>query len=200
VFGSIRQAEISDLWIELCTTTGRGWLTVSGRSMAPLIRPKDWVLVSTAAEGQIGSGDVVAFRRDNRLVVHRVLKKSLTAKGVYFIEKGDNLEKCRLVNADKIIGKVTVVKRNGKIFDLTTPLNRPICLVLSAWFYWTSVIVVILKSSTHRNVRRLGRFLSWLSLVSSNILIRSFFVIWYLSGFNYRKKREIELTGSLTNG
>lgn len=190
MFGSIRQGEISDLWVKLCNSTGRGWLTVSGRSMVPLIRTKDWVLVSKAAEGQIGLGDIVAFRRANMLVVHRVLKKSLTAKGVYFLEKGDNLEKCRLVDADRIIGKVTVVKRNGKMLNLTTPLNRPIRLVLSTWFYWTSIIASTLRSSTHRNVRRLGRFLSWLSLRFSNILIRSFFVVWYLSGLKYKESPE----------
>ncbi|MBR9704302.1 hypothetical protein GOV12_02740 [Candidatus Pacearchaeota archaeon] len=35
-------------------------------------------------------GDIITYKNDNSLIVHRVIDKGLDNKGVYFIPKGDN--------------------------------------------------------------------------------------------------------------
>ena len=38
----------------------------------------------------VGVGDIVSFRKDGALIVHRVVEKGFDEVGVYFITKGDN--------------------------------------------------------------------------------------------------------------
>lgn len=149
--------------------------------MAPLIRPGDEVLVSKAAAQQIRFGDVVVFRRDGDLIVHRVLKKWRTADAICFGEKGDMAHTYGLIGADKVIGRVTMVKGRGKTLSLSSPLSRLTNLVLSAWFYLTTGGVGRLWFSRSKTVKRAGRVLSRLLLLSSSVLVRICFVIWYLS-------------------
>jgi hypothetical protein len=42
------------------------------------------------SETQINVGDIVSFRENNELIVHRVVEKGFDKRGVYFITKGDN--------------------------------------------------------------------------------------------------------------
>ncbi len=42
--------------------------------------------------GELNVGDVISFRLDNTVVVHRIFEKGVDGKGVYFLTKGDNNE------------------------------------------------------------------------------------------------------------
>ena len=42
------------------------------------------------SESQINTGDIISFRQDGELIVHRVIEKGFNDNGVYFITKGDN--------------------------------------------------------------------------------------------------------------
>lgn len=39
---------------------------------------------------QIGVGDIISFRKEGILVVHRVVEKGVDEEGIYFITRGDN--------------------------------------------------------------------------------------------------------------
>jgi len=39
---------------------------------------------------EISVGDIITFKEDNILIVHRVIEKGTDSKGIYFITKGDN--------------------------------------------------------------------------------------------------------------
>lgn len=41
-------------------------------------------------ETEINEGDIISFWNNEKLIVHRVVKKDFDEKGVYFITKGDN--------------------------------------------------------------------------------------------------------------
>jgi len=41
-------------------------------------------------ESDINKGDIITFRDDSLLIVHRVVEKGIDSEGVYFITKGDN--------------------------------------------------------------------------------------------------------------
>jgi len=157
------------------------WLAVSGNSMTPLIHLGDQVLVSRVVSEHIRSGDIVLFRRDGDMIVHRVLKRHRTDKGIGFSEKGDNTLTSGLIEADKIIGRVIMVKGGRKMLGFGSPVGRLTNLALSVWFYWTTATVAILRASTSRNIRRVGKVLSYLVLLSSNVLVRICCMVWYLS-------------------
>ncbi|UCB44005.1 MAG: signal peptidase I [Dehalococcoidales bacterium] len=159
-------------------------------SMAPLIHPGDQIMVSKVPAEQVRSGDIIVFSRNGELIVHRVLKIRLTNSGIRFVEKGDSSGVCGLFSSDDVIGRVTMVKGKGKIFNLNSPLSRLTSRALSVWPYWTSAIATRLRASSNKNLRRAGRVLLRLLLLSSNVLIRICCVVWYVSGMKYRKNAE----------
>lgn len=162
--------------------------------MAPLVRPGDQVLISRIVSEQIRLGDIVLFRRDGDMIVHRVLKKHRSDKGIGFSEKGDNTLTCGLIDADKIIGRVTMVKGGRKMLGFGSPVDRLTNLTLSVWFYWTTATVAILRASTSKNIRRVGKGLSYLVLLSSNVLVRICCVVWYLSALVTTRRSESGLS------
>ena len=186
----INRAQANELWVELCTMKGSSWLPVLTDSMAPLIRGGDRVLVWRVAAEQVRFGDIVVFRRNGDLVVHRVFKKQRTANGLRFSEKGDTRVTFAPISGEDIVGRVTMVERRGRMLSLTSPLSQITNLALSAWLYRTAAGVTILRSSRSKTIRRVGKVLSILSLLSSKILVRICFAIWYPSGLLARENRE----------
>jgi len=160
--------------------------------MAPLIGSGDRVLVGRVAAEQVSFGDIVVFRRKGDLIVHRVFRKHRTANGLRFSEKGDTRLAFAPVGGEQIVGRVIMVERRGRMLSLTSPLSRFTNLALSAWLYWTAAGVTMLRSSRSKNIRRVGRVLSGLSLLSSKILVRICFAIWYpswpMSGGHFQKR------------
>lgn len=41
-------------------------------------------------ENEINIGDIITFTKGEKLIIHRVIKKSRDEKGMYYITKGDN--------------------------------------------------------------------------------------------------------------
>ncbi len=60
-------------------------------SMKPVLDSKsNGIRIIPKSEEEINVGDIVSFRKNNILVVHRVYEKGIDNDGVYFITKGDN--------------------------------------------------------------------------------------------------------------
>jgi signal peptidase I len=60
-------------------------------SMRPLFDSgSNGIRIVPEKEGDIGVGDIISFRQDKRLIVHRVAEKKFDEMGVYFIAQGDN--------------------------------------------------------------------------------------------------------------
>lgn len=60
-------------------------------SMIPVLNSNTiGVNIVPKSEKDISVGDIISFRQDGNLIVHRVIKKDIDEKGVYFITKGDN--------------------------------------------------------------------------------------------------------------
>lgn len=97
------------------------WIPVAGNSMLPTLRPGDSVRV---AHGQkrILRGDIVVFRQNGGLVIHRVL----AARGEFLLTKGDNrLRPDSPVPSAAVLGRVEERRRNGQTADFTTaPVRR----------------------------------------------------------------------------
>ncbi len=63
----------------------------SSNSMEPFIgKGANGIVVKPGSEKDVNVGDVITFRRGDKLIVHRVIEKGIDTGGVYFITKGDN--------------------------------------------------------------------------------------------------------------
>jgi len=60
-------------------------------SMKPVLDAgANGIRIVPESEEDIHIGDIISFRQDSYLIVHRVVDKGTDEKGVYFITKGDN--------------------------------------------------------------------------------------------------------------
>ena len=106
-----------DLWDQ---ARGQHLIPITGRSMQPLIQDGDRVLVAHGIAG-VRRGDVVVFRREGRLIAHRVLRIYHRQPGRVFITKGDGIRRFDPpVHAGEVLGRVLTVERNGWQMSLDT--------------------------------------------------------------------------------
>ncbi|MFA5100674.1 MAG: GNAT family N-acetyltransferase [Candidatus Omnitrophota bacterium] len=100
-------------------------LQAKGGSMSPFIMSGDWVDVALCrgSARDIGQGDIVLFRKEGNLYLHRVLRKG--PRG--FLIKGDmSLGHDGIIPAGDILARVVSVQREGRRVDLRCPANRVI--------------------------------------------------------------------------
>ena len=89
-------------------------LQADGESMVPLLHPRDLVNYQKISFSKIKTNDLILVFKKNQAFTHRVIYKT----DIYLITKGDNnLESDGRILPQQIIGKVTSVKRQSKIFD-----------------------------------------------------------------------------------
>ena len=63
----------------------------SGGSMVPTLgKNANGIQIVPKSERDIRVGDIVSFRAGGNLIIHRVVRKGIDHKGIYFITRGDN--------------------------------------------------------------------------------------------------------------
>lgn len=119
-------------------------IEVQGASMLPLIRTGDRLALRLADPGVLRAGDIIAFLREGRIVVHRLIKApspqpaggGLDATRRY-CEKGDGLSSWSWVNERAVLGRVEEIIRGGRRMDLRRLpwrwVNPAYALVWSLW-------------------------------------------------------------------
>jgi len=90
---------IISLWQEENISRG---IRAEGKSMYPLIKHGDTIKICFVKPGNVSTGDVVAFRRNGTIVVHRLIRQIPGG----FIEKGDFQLRGTSISPDIIFGKV----------------------------------------------------------------------------------------------
>lgn len=109
---------LRDMWREVC---GRGktvrFKMISG-SMSPMIEVDDIVTVSHAEPPGIQVGDVIAFMENRNIVVHRVIDVDRGEGKYFFRHKGDAGVASGTFTGENIIGRVTVVEKQGREINL----------------------------------------------------------------------------------
>ena len=170
----INRAQANELWTEVLTKNGKGWLTVLTGSMAPLIHSGDTVLITNVSADRLANGNIAVFKREAEIIVHRILKRFDSTGKTYFLEKGDNTYVSGIVMADDIIGKVMAVKSDNRLLNLDSRSGQFAGSVLSKWFYLTTLVMTKFNRSTHKNMRRIGRVLSPAGLFISFVLVKTF--------------------------
>lgn len=172
----------NDLWVRLCDAKGVCWLPVLTDSMAPLISPGDLVRVARVTSQKVRFGDIVVFKRSSELIVHRVLKRRRTAEGIFLSEKGDAGNVYGIINDDKVVGRVTGLKKGNRIFDLDWPSSRLANLFISAWFRMAAACVNRFKPSTRPVIRTSEAVLRKTLNITSRFLVAGCMLVWYPAG------------------
>jgi hypothetical protein len=92
-------------------------LRVSGWSMYPFLTPGQDVLLESCAADELRPGELVAFERAGRVILHRVL--SVYPGTGQIIEKGDNVRQASVVEKHEVLGRATAVLVPRRPVELT---------------------------------------------------------------------------------
>ena len=136
----IESAQLADL-VRLASEQGfASSFKVVGSSMMPFIHSGDKVCVAPIEKNEIRMGDVLAFvfGEDCHMLIHRVLK--LSNEG--FLCKGDNQSQNGdgWISYEDVIGKVTEIRRNGKVVKLGLGGERRLIARLSISNYLIPIV------------------------------------------------------------
>jgi hypothetical protein len=100
---------------QVLRTFGTLRLEVTGLSMLPSVWPGDTLSLERREMGEIAAGDIVLFARRDKLVAHRVLRKTVVGDETYAITRGDGLLATdELVSPAELLGSVRSVSRAGE--------------------------------------------------------------------------------------
>ena len=101
---------------------GQVALRVYGASMLPWVRPGDLAMIHNASPETVRCGDVVLFRRGDRLYVHRIVEKRGLRLTRRFLAKGDaNPHADGVIGQEEILGRVMNLYRGNRLIDLDSP-------------------------------------------------------------------------------
>jgi len=93
-------------------------IPIVGNSMYPLMKGGDQVFVECMYK-HIRCGEILAFKLNDTIIVHRVLKVCKTTKGLSLTTKGDNVPGFDpVIYQDNILGKVKFIKRGKRNLTL----------------------------------------------------------------------------------
>ncbi|HEY6267017.1 MAG TPA: S24 family peptidase [Candidatus Acidoferrum sp.] len=111
---------------------GRISLRVHGTSMLPWVRPKDIALIRQIAIENVRCGDVVLFRREKHLLVHRIVEKRGSLNASQLFSKGDaHPTSDGVVQEQELLGRVMRIYRGGRRIDLDAPRQLALGLFIS---------------------------------------------------------------------
>jgi signal peptidase I len=136
---------LNDLWEELLIKNGMCWARVVSNSMYPTIRLDDQVLVERICSDNLRFGDILVFKKDRRLIVHRVIGKREVGGEYHFHEKGDASLQSSLVPPKEVIGRVISIRNQEKTFLVVSGSGRLLQLILACISYTSLYLNVMLK-------------------------------------------------------
>jgi len=126
--------------------------------MRPFIRDGDVITVSPLRNSPIRAGDVVLYKAaDDQAIVHRVIRKARIDGSTIFFIKGDAaFGQPEEVNAERVLGRVAAIERNGRERNLDTKLYRIIGLFFAGLSPFSRWIYPVGSRVKHRGRKHLG--------------------------------------------
>jgi signal peptidase I len=123
-----------------------------GWSMRPFIRDGDFIVVSPIENSSIKTGDVVFYlTTENKVIVHRVIKKYKKKGRMTVLIKGDaSFGPPEKMDIQNVLGKVIAIERNGRKKRLDTKLYQIKSLLfagISPFSQWIYPIGSVVKHS-----------------------------------------------------
>lgn len=135
--GAVLPPVMTSLYEELLLKKGELLLTACSGSMAPLIRIGDKVKVKTTSTEAIGFGDIIVYREEEKLVVHRVVAKGEFDRQPFFLQKGDRSSFPFRIPAECVLGKVSEIHKPSRCIRLNSRKGRFLNLLLAVRSYLT---------------------------------------------------------------
>ena len=114
-------------------------LRIRGRSMYPFLTVGQYVLLQPCTARSLHRGDLVAFARGGRIILHRVLSVSPTSGQV--TEKGDNVRQATVIEENQVLGWATAIQSRRRVL-----LTRSRYVLTSRWLARLSAV----HASLHR--------------------------------------------------
>jgi signal peptidase I len=113
-----------ELAAQVLRTFGTLRLEVTGLSMLPSVWPGDVLFVERREMEEIAAGEIILFAREDKLVAHRVLSKTVVGDETYAITRGDGLLATdEPVSPAELLGSVRHVLRAGQYVAPETDLR-----------------------------------------------------------------------------
>ncbi len=106
-------------------------LTAASGCMVPTIRPGDLVLIHPVGARPLAAGDVVAFRRGEQVVVHRLV--GVATSGEWQTRGDAEAGEGVPVKGEDVVGRVEGLERGGKRLPLTPWLAARAYGTLRRW-------------------------------------------------------------------
>ena len=172
----------SELWQEYYERHSRGWMTVVSGSMMPLIHISDRVLVVKITPENIRPGYLIAFQREDKFIVHRVLKTMKTKEGLLFIERGDAASAIGTFRGEDVIGRITVVKHDDSFLKLDSFSGNVAARGMAWWVRNIRPLIPRLYRPSHRLLLYPGRAISLPFRAVNKFVIHACRFTWSLCG------------------
>lgn len=127
---------LKEIWHDSFAKSGKAWLKVTTGSMEPLVKPGEMILIQKVQPRSINFGDIVVFEAHGLFVAHRVIKKYISNRRMFFLQKGDNGGQAMEIPEEGVIGKVIAIEKiNGQVLRTDRGIGRYINYLLSCLFY-----------------------------------------------------------------
>jgi signal peptidase I len=98
--------------------------SVIGNSMYPFLLPDDTLIIAHGCENA-RPGELLAFRQNKTLIVHRLLQIRNDNNSLAYLIKGDNcIQSDPLILANQVVGIVRAIHRGRARVDLSAPTWR----------------------------------------------------------------------------
>jgi len=129
-------------------------LPVRSGSMLPCLPVGADIEIVPAAGPECRVGDVVVYRRGERLVAHRLLFGWGHAPGGWFLERGDGVSTAGVIRAGRILGKVVAVHLpTGEVRPLDGPERLRLARRSLARFLLSPLAAVVDRARRGRKAR-----------------------------------------------
>ena len=142
------QDVLSEMWLEVCQNGRTVSFRIASGSMKPTIEIGDVVKVKKVEPSEIRAGDIVAFKNDRHIVVHRIVRIKRANGGFSFFQMGDASGYASGLKSIDIVGKVFAINKNGREVRLDSPKQ----VIGNRMFGWRALLVDYINRGQHRAV------------------------------------------------
>ena len=121
-------------------------IRMTGNSMFPFIKNGETCIIQPIITNEtiIRNGDVLLFRKNDRLIAHRLLKIKINNGKYHYLCKGDScIRTDGLIDSENIIGKVIAIVKANKIKQINNLKRNLIIAKISIflipfyYLFWT---------------------------------------------------------------
>jgi hypothetical protein len=130
--GGERRTEDAERIANALAKRGHVSMRVHGTSMLPWVRPGNIALIRQTSVENVRCGDIVLFRRDTHLFVHRIVEKRGLLDTAQLFSKGDaHPTSDGQVKEGQLLGRVVRIYKDGDGIDLDAPGQLALGLLMS---------------------------------------------------------------------